>query len=149
MGSSVVSPQKPRVANVLQGAGVRAPRLDETGRRILIVEDETIVSMLLEGMLLDLGHDIIGPVRTLSEALTAVRKVKPDLAIIDVNLQGICSFPVADILRKRNIPFIFVTGYGKAGIEDKYTNTLVLQKPFDIVHLSDIIAKAFESARRT
>ncbi len=100
------------------------------GIRVLVVEDEAAISMLLEEMLLDLGCEIVGPAARLASALQTIEKQPVDLAILDVNVAGEPIYPVADALRERNAPFVFSTGYGKSGIRDDYRDYPVLQKPF-------------------
>jgi CheY-like chemotaxis protein len=104
---------------------------DERGRRVLVVEDEAIVAMLVEDMLTELGHSVVGPAMRLDQALPLAREAEFDFAILDVNLGGQLSFPVADVLRARGIPFIFATGYGRTGVEDAYRDTITLMKPFE------------------
>jgi len=100
------------------------------GLRVLVVEDEAAISMLLEDMLLDFGCAIVGPAARLSVALDLAKSGSFDLAILDVNLAGESIYPVADALAERKRPFVFSTGYGGAGIKDPYRNRPVVQKPF-------------------
>ncbi|MDF3062785.1 MAG: hypothetical protein K0S06_2894 [Microvirga sp.] len=100
------------------------------GLRVLVVEDEAAISMLLEDMLLDFGCAIVGPAARLSVALDLAKSESFDLAILDVNLAGESIYPVADALAERKRPFVFSTGYGGAGIKDPYRNRPVVQKPF-------------------
>jgi CheY-like chemotaxis protein len=101
-----------------------------TGLRVLVVEDEAAISLLLEDMLLDFGCEVIGPAARLAAALDTLAREKVDLAILDVNVAGEPIYPVAEALAERSIPFVFSTGYGSAGIRDAYRNRPVLQKPF-------------------
>jgi CheY-like chemotaxis protein len=94
------------------------------------VEDEMLVAMNIEDMLLALGHEVAGLASRLAPALQLARESEFDLAMLDVNLAGETSFPVADILRARGIPYLFATGYGIDGIEEGYRGAPVLQKPF-------------------
>ncbi|WP_371680029.1 response regulator [Microvirga sp. KLBC 81] len=103
---------------------------DLTGLRILVVEDEAAISLLLEDMLLDFGCEVIGPAARLSTALDAVAREQVDLAILDVNVAGEPIYPVAEALAERSVPFVFSTGYGSAGIRDSFRDRPVLQKPF-------------------
>jgi CheY-like chemotaxis protein len=103
---------------------------DLNGLRILVVEDEAAISLLLEDMLLDFGCEVIGPAARLSAALDAVAREQVDLAILDVNVAGEPIYPVAEALAQRSIPFVFSTGYGSAGIRDTFRDRPVLQKPF-------------------
>lgn len=99
-------------------------------RRILVVEDEMLIGMLLEDMLMDLGHDVAAIVPRLKEALVAVEKETYDLAILDVHLHGESAFPVAEALIGKGVPFVFATGYGERGLPETYRGRPVLQKPF-------------------
>ena len=108
-------------------------------RRILVVEDEAMVAMLLEDMLADIGLETIGPVGRLSEAVDAARTGAFEAAILDVNLAGQETYPVADVLIERGIPFVFATGYGVGGLRDAYRDRPVLQKPFQQSDLEDRI----------
>ena len=101
-----------------------------TGCRVLVVEDEAAISMLLEDMLLDFGCEIVGPAARLASALDMVRAGGFDLAILDVNLAGEPIYPVAEALSERNLPFVFSTGYGSAGIKEPFRGRPVVQKPF-------------------
>ncbi len=103
---------------------------DLNGLRVLVVEDEAAISLLLEDMLLDFGCEVIGPAARLSAALEMVETEAPDLAILDVNVAGEPIYPVAEALHRRGIPFVFSTGYGSAGIKDAFRERPVLQKPF-------------------
>lgn len=107
--------------------------------RILIVEDEMLVAMNIEDMLLDLGHEVAGLASRLEPALQLAREGDFDLAMLDVNLAGQPSFPVADLLAERGIPFFFATGYGVKGIADQYRSFFVLQKPFRARDLADAL----------
>ncbi|HEX4739461.1 MAG TPA: response regulator [Allosphingosinicella sp.] len=104
--------------------------------RVLIVEDEMLVAMNIEDMLLELGHEVAGIAGRLEPALALARDGAFDIAMLDVNLAGDRSFPVADLLIERGIPFLFATGYGPGGIADKYRGRPVLQKPFRAADLA-------------
>ena len=99
-------------------------------RRILVVEDEMLIGMLLEDMLTDIGHEVAAIVPRLKEALVAVDKETFDLAVLDVHLHGESAFPVAEALIAKGKPFIFATGYGERGLPEHFRNRPVLQKPF-------------------
>jgi CheY-like chemotaxis protein len=109
---------------------------DLTGLKILVVEDEMLVSMLVEDMLADFGCEVVGPAAELNEALALAKEAKIDAALLDVNLAGKPIFPVADVLRQRGVPYIFASGYGEAGIEASHKGAPVLQKPFREADLS-------------
>ena len=100
------------------------------GLRVLVVEDEMMVSMLIEDMLSDLGCTVVGPASRLDEAIALANSAELDCAVLDVNLGGQPIFPLADLLREKGAPFAFATGYGDAGLRDVDRGSPVLQKPF-------------------
>lgn len=99
-------------------------------RRILVVEDELLIGMLLEDMLRDLGHEVVATASRLDEALELAQVVEVDAAILDVNLNGQAIYPVAEVLAGRGIPFVFATGYGERGLPPSLQQRPTLQKPF-------------------
>jgi CheY-like chemotaxis protein len=103
--------------------------------RVLIVEDEMLVAMNIEDMLLELGYEMAGLASRLAPALALAAECDADAAILDVNLAGEQSFPVADLLQERGIPFLFATGYGLSGIAERFRSRTVLQKPFRLADL--------------
>lgn len=114
----------------------------ETRRlRVFVVEDEMLVAMLIEDMLDDMGHELAGLATHLEGALLQAANVQTDVAVLDVNLNGKLSFPIADILRQRGVPFFFASGYGSAGLCDAYKGTLTLKKPFEAQDLTNALAK--------
>ena len=100
--------------------------------RVLIVEDEALVAMLLEDMLADAGYTVAASVGVLPAALALVkdRSAEFDFAILDVNLNGQPIFPVAEALAEIGKPFVFSTGYGNAGLPPQWRDRPTLQKPF-------------------
>ena len=101
------------------------------GRRILVVEDEMMIAMLVEDMLSELGCSVVGPAHALDTALNLAQNEEGlDAALLDVNLGGQPVFAVADALRAKGVPAIFSTGYGDAGLRDVDRGSPVLQKPF-------------------
>ena len=99
--------------------------------RVLVVEDEYLVALLVEDMLGALGYEVAEIAPNLQAATTAAEAGEFDVAILDVNLNGTISNPVADILKRKNIPFIFATGYGKSGPHESFEGAPSLQKPFE------------------
>ena len=112
-----------------------------TGRRILVVEDEFLIRMLLEDMLTDLGYELVGVAGRVDEATEMAKSKDFDLAILDVNLDGHDVYPVADLIAKRGVPFMFVTGYGGRGLPDSYRGRPTLQKPFQLDELKKMIGQ--------
>lgn len=115
--------------------------------RVLIVEDEMLVAMNIEDMLLDLGHEVAGIASRLEPALSLAAEADFDFALLDVNLAGSPSFPVAAVLRDRGLPFLFATGYGTKGIIEEFRSYPVLQKPFRGLDL-DLAIQAIEPSGR-
>lgn len=101
-----------------------------TGAQILLVEDEALITMLLEDILDDLGCRVSASAATLREALDLAKTVDASAAILDVNLGGDPVFPVAEQLVARNIPIVFASGYGVSGLPDKWQRFPTLPKPF-------------------
>ena len=115
------------------------------GLRILVVEDEAAISMLLEDMLMDFGCEVVGPAARLGAALEMVERETFDMAILDVNLAGDPIYPVAEALARREVPFVFSTGYGGGGIKDPFRDRPVVQKPFGQQELKRTLLKGLVS----
>ena len=114
-----------------------------SGRRVLIVEDESLVAMLLETILEDMGCTPVGPAATVDEALRLAADAEPiDAALLDVNVAGRQVFPVAEALRDRGVPFVFSTGYGEGGLPDEWRGQPTLQKPFTEAAVRDALMTA-------
>jgi DNA-binding response OmpR family regulator len=97
--------------------------------RILLVEDEPMIAFALEDMVMELGYGVIGPAFRLSEALELAAGEQFEAAVLDVNLNEQRSFPVADLLRGRGIPFLFATGYAEGGVGWD-GDAVVIAKPY-------------------
>lgn len=100
------------------------------GRRVLVVEDEVLVAMLVEDILADHGAEAVGPATRIGAALALAQSEPLDAAILDVNLAGEVTAPVAAALAARGVPFLFATGYGRAGLPPGHEDAAVLAKPF-------------------
>jgi CheY-like chemotaxis protein len=100
------------------------------GRRILVVEDDYLVAMLIQDVLEDAGCVVSGPVPRLAEAVDAATADRCDAALLDVNLGGQQVFPVAEVLSQRHIPFMFITGYGAASLPQEHHKRPMIRKPF-------------------
>jgi CheY-like chemotaxis protein len=118
---------------------------DLSGRRILIVEDEMLVSMLVTDILEDFGCTVLGPATRLQAALEAAGREDFDAALLDVNLAGTRSFPVADVLAKRGIPFVFVSGYGDMDLDAPHEKRPIVQKPFSPDALGEALASCLRA----
>jgi PAS domain S-box-containing protein len=99
--------------------------------RVLLVEDEALVAMMIQETLAEFGFQVIGPVSTASEALAAARDSQFDAAVLDINLGDGMVYTVAEILSKRGVPFVFVTGYDADSVDSRFTGVPVLQKPIE------------------
>lgn len=108
------------------------------GRRILVVEDEILIAMVIEDTLTRLGCVIIGPVAKLESALQIARDETIDAAVLDVNIRGGRIYPVAEVLLARGVPFVLASGYGDWALPEALQGQLRLTKPFQ----SDDVVKA-------
>jgi CheY-like chemotaxis protein len=115
------------------------------GLRILLVEDESVIAMLLEDMLVESGHEVVGPVARVDNAVEMAQHETMDVAILDVNLNGQEVYPVAAALAARGIPFIFATGYGRGRLRAPYQDSPTLTKPFQWRDVSAMLSKIGEA----
>lgn len=116
--------------------------LELDGLSVLVVEDETVVSLLIESMLQDLGCGDIWYASGVRDALDLLARRTPDAAVLDVNLAGEPAYPVARHLARAAVPFIFATGYGASGIHEEWSGRPVIQKPFRCDMLACALAAA-------
>jgi CheY-like chemotaxis protein len=100
------------------------------GCKVLIVEDEMMIAMMIEDMLFDLGYQVAGMAAKPGQALEMIRSGSPDAAILDVNLDGQNSYEIAAALDAQGVPFLFSTGYGAHGVAERFRGRPILQKPF-------------------
>ena len=114
------------------------------GRRILVVEDEMLVLMTIETTLADLGCESVAAAATVDQALGLIGTQAFDAAVLDVTLNGDQSYPVADALAARGVPFAFSTGYGNDGIMDEYRERPLLRKPYQVAGLVEIFTRLLE-----
>jgi CheY-like chemotaxis protein len=117
------------------------------GRSILVVEDEMLVLMNIETALIDLGCTITSA-GTVDIALAVLRNGSFDAAMLDVNLHGQKSYPVADVLARRGIPFVFSTGYGHHGDLPDFAGRPVLRKPYVRAQLVAVLSALLTPKRR-
>ncbi|MES2033224.1 MAG: response regulator [Pseudomonadota bacterium] len=116
------------------------------GLRVLVVEDEMLVSMLVEDMLTDFGCVVVGPAPDFDEAMALAGSAEIDAALLDVNVAGRPVFPVADALKARGVPFAFASGYGQAGLAEAHRDAPVLQKPFRQADLERALSSLMKAA---
>lgn len=119
---------------------------ERTSLRVIVIEDEALVIMLLEDMLAQLGCQVVGLASHLDQAIELVTSADADLAILDVNLDGREAYPVAERLSARGIPFVFATGYGRSRMQHDLGERPALQKPFRLEDLRRVIAEAMGGA---
>lgn len=100
------------------------------GCKVLVVEDEMMIAMLIEDMLEELGCELIGPASKVERALELIASETIEIALLDVNLDGQATDAVAYELQRKGIPFVFATGYGATGVPKQHNDRTVLQKPF-------------------
>ena len=136
--SRVFSPSL--ITNGGNGAVVDLKRKDKP--RVLLVEDEALVAMMIQDTLIEFGFQVIGPLSTASEALAAARESHFDAAVLDINLGDGLVYTVAEILGVRGVPFVFVTGYDVDSIDPRFSDIPILQKPID----RDVLQKIFMSS---
>ena len=111
-----------------------------SGKRVLVVEDEPMIRLLLDEMLSDLGYTMAAEAGRLDEALAVAKQGEFDVAILDVNLDGQPVTPVVDVLVERGVPFVFVSGYARRGIPEGHSRAPLLQKPFQSEGLARALA---------
>jgi PAS domain S-box-containing protein len=116
--------------------------------RVLLVEDEALIGMMMKNMLTELGLSVVGPYARMADALSAARDESFDAAILDVNLDGELTYPIADIFVDRNLPFAFVTGYGAQSIDERFAHIPIIQKPIARDVLQNLFAPRTRPARR-
>src|SRR6516225_4312215 len=116
------------------------------GGSVFLVEDEVMIRMMVADMLEELGYSIAAEVGDISEAIRLAQSTDFDLAILDVNVNGKVISPVADLIRARNRPFIFATGYGSSGLPEEYRDRPALQKPFQLETLGKVIETTLRGA---
>ena len=123
------------------------PQSATPAMRILVVEDELMIRMLLEDMLGELGYTVAAEAARIEEALDAAKNADFDIAILDVNLNGQPISPVADALVARGMPFVFATGYGERGLPEPYRDRPTLKKPFQMDGLKQMLQTALERGK--
>jgi DNA-binding NtrC family response regulator len=119
------------------------------GKQVLIVEDETLIAMLLEDMIRDLGGIIAATASRVDRARQIIEdsSVRLDLAVLDVNIAGEPVFPLASLLSERGVPFAFSTGYGSATLPEPWRGRPTLHKPFTLEQVGSVLAKALAASK--
>jgi CheY-like chemotaxis protein len=116
------------------------------GGSVFLVEDEVMIRMMVADMLEELGYRIVAEAGEINEAVKLAQTMDFDFAILDVNVNGKVISPVADLIKARNRPFIFATGYGSSGLPEEYRDRPALQKPFQLETLARMIDSTLKDA---
>jgi len=124
------------------------PAADLTGRRVLVIEDESMVTMLLQDFLDEIGCDVVGVASRLKEAFEKIDVLTFDVAILDVNLNGQQTLPVARALMDRGRAIVFATGYAATTVPAEFHKVPILQKPFQQKDLERALRSAIDAAER-
>jgi CheY-like chemotaxis protein len=120
------------------------------GLRVLVVEDDSLICLLLEDMLLDLGCQVVGTAGHIKRAIELAQcEENVDVAILDVNLGGRQVFPAADILAKRGVPFLFATGMGADALPEEWLGHCSLQKPMTMEGLGNALRRAIREQAKS
>lgn len=127
------------VARPIGGQGVTL-----AGKRILVVEDEAMVALMVEDMLNDLGAIVVGPAGSIGEGLDLASQENLDAALLDINVRSERIDPVADQLRARNVPIVFATGYGSSHLRNGGT---VIEKPYTQEKLAEALEAVFHQSK--
>jgi len=113
------------------------------GKRILVVEDEAIVALMVEDILGDYGATVVGSARTIEEGLSLAKTANLDAAVLDVNVRGLRIDPIVEVLAARGIPYLLATGYGKVEFANG-RNALHIEKPYTPENLANGLANALQ-----
>jgi DNA-binding NtrC family response regulator len=141
-GGDDASPPSPN------GSSEPSSRGPADGLHALLVEDQTIIALDTESMLLDLGAASVHSFATVDAALTWLAAAKADIGLLDISLGTTTSFPVADALQQRAVPFKFTTGYGDSGvIPDRFLDVPIVRKPYTLQALAEAVAKCIRPRR--
>jgi PAS domain S-box-containing protein len=123
------APNRVHTTGETNGAAIELKKVDKP--RVLLVEDEALVGVMIQEYFTEFGFQVIGPVCTASDAVTKAREGHFDAAVLDINLTGGLVYPVAEILAARGVPFIFVTGYDADSVDSRFSDIPILQKPIE------------------
>jgi PAS domain S-box-containing protein len=132
-----------------KAAAIAGERLAVNGNRVMVVEDEALVAMVVSDAMVELGYQVVGPFSRPPDAIAAVKNNDIAAAILDINLAGTLVYPVAEELTSRGIPFVFVTGYGVESIDKRFADIPVLQKPIERETLQRIFVNGAAAATQS
>jgi DNA-binding NtrC family response regulator len=120
------------------------------GLHALLVEDQTIIALDTEAMLQELGAASVHSFTTAESAIAWLSAANPDIGVLDISLGAATSFPVADALQQRAVPFIFTTGYGDSGIiPERFLDAPIVRKPYTLVALAEAVTRCLQTRNRT
>jgi two-component sensor histidine kinase len=114
--------------------------------RVLVVEDEALVAMMIQEFLVEFGYQVVGPITTASEAMAKARDTHFEAAVLDINLGDGAAYPIADMLAGRGVPFVFITGYDAESVEPRFRKIPLLQKPIEREMLKRIFVVAAKAS---
>ena len=118
------------------------------GLRVLVVDDELLISDMIADALGDVGCEIVGPATSLEDGMTIARSENLDGAFLDINLKGKPSFSIAEVLTRREVPFAFLTGYDETAVPETYRQVPVLCKPFRVREVVALVRRHFTNITR-
>ena len=145
LGAMAVRPTEPPARPAASG---NAAQLPLAGKHVLVVEDESLIALLLVDALEDAGALVVGPCYTLEECLRACRSEHVDAAVLDVDLAGRDVFPAADALRERHVPFLFHTAHAdRHELVGRFGEVPVCRKPVDMDDLIALVVRIVASGR--
>ena len=139
-------PTKPNLDARL-AASRGGPRLGRAGRRVLIVEDEALIAGLIESILSEAGWSTVGPIATLTQAFETIERERFDAALLDVRINGHDTYGVAEVLKTRGIPFIFVSGFTRKQMAPGYRHCPYIGKPFTPAAILALLNKVVAPTR--
>ncbi len=116
------------------------------GGAVFLVEDEVLIRMMVADMLEELGYRVVAEAGEIGEAIKLAESADFDIAILDVNVNGKVITPVAELIKARQRPFIFATGYGSSGLPEEYRDQPALQKPFQLETLARLMTATLKTA---
>ena len=108
--------------------------------KVLLVEDESTVALMVEEFLSELGLCVVGPFGSVDDAMRALGEAFPDAAVLDINLGNESVYPVADVLLEKKVPVAFISGYGAEAVDPRYAHLPLVQKPIDRRVLVDLFS---------
>lgn len=116
--------------------------MEQAGKRVLVIEDNSILAMALEETLIHLGHAIAGTAHTLEDGERLARDADYTFAVVDIDLHGRDAFPIVDILLERNVAYVLATGLPHDEIPSPYNQSYIVSKPYDMRELKRALANA-------